>query len=88
MAIKDFNKLGHPGKFPEVITLTSGTTWFTGSNYGGAGVIRGTNTVGTVYLSNGGSIDLTDLNAGEVHELSIEHVEGIASGSLYILKRG
>lgn len=88
MAYEQYNKLGHPGKFAEVITVTSGDLILTGSNYGVSGVIRGTGASGSIELSNGGSIALTDLDAGVVHEFSPQAVTSIGGGNVYLLKQG
>lgn len=93
MAQDIYNRLGHPGKFPKATTVTTGDSYFTGSagptnTYGASAIIRGTGAIGSVNLTNGGSISLTDLDAGVIHELSVESVTGIASGSVYVLNRG
>lgn len=88
MAFSQYDKLGHPGKYSLSITVTTGDLILTGSNYGVAAIIRGTGTSGSVNLSNGGSIDIEDLDAGVVHELSPESVTGIGGGNLYLLKVG
>lgn len=88
MAQDQFNRLGHPGRFVKSVEVTSGETWFTGSNFGASGVIRGTGASGSLHLSNGGTISLEDLDAGFIHELGIERVSGIGGGSVYILSFG
>jgi len=80
----DFVRLGHPGKYHRVIT-PSGTAYFTGSDYGAAGVITYGSAAGTAFLSNGGSIDLSKLTKGTLYELSISHVTSAAD--IYILIR-
>jgi hypothetical protein len=80
----DFERKGHPGKWLKSISV-SGTQWYTGSNYGvGAIVTYGTPT-GTAYLSGGGTIALANLTVGNIHELSIEHIEG--GSDAYVLVR-
>lgn len=71
----DFERLGHPGKWLKSIAV-SGTVWFTGSNYGVGAVIPYTSAAGTAYLSVGGSVDISKLTVGNIHELSIERIEG------------
>lgn len=80
----EFERKGHPGKWLKSIPA-SGTMWFTGSQYGAGAIIPHTSAAGTVYLSNGGSIDISKLAKGYIHELSIEHVTGAADS--YILIR-
>jgi hypothetical protein len=88
MAFEQYNKLGHPGKFATSTTVTSGELVLTGSNYGHGAVIRGTGATGNLHLSNGGTIALGDLDAGVVHELSLEKVSSVSGGNVYLLKRG
>jgi hypothetical protein len=80
----DFARLGHPGKF-NVSLQPSGTVYFTGSYYGAGAVITYGSAAGTAYLSNGGTIDLSVLAKGYVHELSISHVTGATD--IYVLIR-
>jgi aspartate oxidase len=79
-----FDIWGHPGKFYKSI-LASGTQWFTGSDFGAGAVIVASGGTGSIYLSNGGSIDAADLAVGYIHELSIEHVEN--ASNIYVLIR-
>ncbi len=80
----DFQRKGHPGKWLKSIAV-SGDQWYTGSNYGvGAIVTHGTPT-GTAYLSGGGSIVLSNLAVGQIHELSIERISG--GSNAYVLVR-
>jgi hypothetical protein len=69
----DFSRLGHPGKFFKSISV-SGSAFFTGSNYGAGGVLPLSGSIGTAYLSGGGTIDLSKLTTGVVHELSVYQV--------------
>ena len=80
----DFEKKGHPGKWLKSVSA-SGTMWFTGSNYGAGAIIPYSSAAGTAYLSGGGTIDISKLAKGYIHELSIEHVESAADS--YILIR-
>jgi hypothetical protein len=80
----DFVRIGHPGKYHRVIT-PSGSAYFTGSDYGAGAVITYGSAAGTAYLSNGGSIDLSKLAKGYIHELSISYVTGAAD--VYVLIR-
>ena len=70
---KEFDRLGHPGKFWNVITHTGGITHFTGSNFGygalmmGSGSITndnaGAHSADFIRLSGGGdTIPLSELN--------------------------
>jgi hypothetical protein len=81
----DFERLGHPGKFKRTI-LASGTVLFTGSNYGVGDLLphQGGGT-GTAYLTDGGSIDISKLAPGHIHELSVAHIEG--GSNVYALLR-
>ena len=74
----DFNRLGHPGKFFKSIAA-SGTYYFTGSNYGAGGILPLGSTAGTAYLTGGGTVDMSKLAVGYIHELSVEHVETAAN---------
>lgn len=83
----DFERKGHPGKFLFSITCTSGTTNFTGSNYGVGGVIVPAGTIGTASLSAGGVIPLSTLTGSiGVVELSLSSVK-VDSGTVYALIR-
>lgn len=80
----DFERKGHPGKWLKSVAVT-GTVWFTGSNYGAGAIMPYGSAAGTAYLSGGGSIDISKLAKGYIHEFSIEHVESAADS--YILIR-
>lgn len=80
----DFNRLGHPGRFFRSIQPT-GSFYFTGSNYGAGAILPLTSAAGTAYLSGGGTIDMSKLAGGHIHELSVEHVEDAAH--VYVLIR-
>mgnify|MGYP001020627834 CR=1 FL=1 len=84
----DFERLGHPGKFYKVVECTSGTTFFTGSNYGAGGILVPTGSNGTVFLSNGGSIPASALvgSSTSIHELSVSAVT-VSAGTIYVLIR-
>ena len=83
--VSDFERKGHPGKFLKSITCGSGTTHFTGSNFGVGGIIVPTGTTGTASLSAGGDIPLSALaGAQRIFELSISSVK-IDSGTSYVL---
>lgn len=79
-----FDSFGHPGKFHKSI-LATGNVWFTGSNFGAGAVITSGSATGTIYLSNGGTINAAILATGQIHEFSVEHVENAAN--LYVLIR-
>jgi hypothetical protein len=84
----EFEKKGHPGKFYKSITCTSGTTVFTGSNFGVGGVIVTNGTVGTASFSNGGVMPLAALTAStsDLYEFSLFSVK-VDSGIVYALVR-
>ena len=87
----DFQRLGHPGKFLSAITCTTGTTNFTGSNYGVGAIIVNGATVGTASFSGGGTIPLHiftgSAGAGTaIIELSLASVK-VDSGIVYALIR-
>ena len=84
----DFERLGHPGRFHQSITCTSGTTMFTASNFGVGGIIVPTGTTGTASLSLGGEIPLSVLAGGSIriYELSLSSVK-VDSGTVYVLIR-
>lgn len=86
-----FERLGHPGKFFKSVTCSSGTTIFTGSNFGAGGIIIPAGSSGSIELSGGGSIPLTALsgsgNAGTaIIELSVSSVT-VNAGTVYVLLR-
>lgn len=81
----DFERKGHPGKFLRSISCGTGTTYFTGSDYGAGGIIVPSASDGTVYLSAGGSIPMTTLvGAQRIFEFSISSVT-VTSGTVYVL---
>ena len=84
----EFEKNGHPGKFNKVITCTTGTTTFTGSNFGVGAIIVPNGSAGTGSFSNGGVISLAALasNNPPVYEFSLSSVN-VTSGTVYALVR-
>lgn len=83
--VNDFERKGHPGKFLRSITCGTGTTHFTGSNYGVGGIIVPTGTTGTASLSAGGDIPFSILaGAQRIFEFSIASVT-VDSGTAYVL---
>lgn len=84
----EFERKGHPGKFLKSITCTSGTTTFTGSNYGVGGLIVPNGTTGTASLSLGGDVPLGSLASSSptVFEFSLRSVK-VDSGTVYALIR-
>jgi hypothetical protein len=84
----DFERLGHPGRFHKSVTCTTGTTVFTGSNFGAGGIIVPSGTTGTASLSLGGVIPLGALASGtvRVYELSLSSVK-VDGGTVYVLIR-
>jgi hypothetical protein len=86
--LSQFERLGHPGKFHKVIPCTTGTTIFTGSNFGVGGLIVPTGSVGTASLSLGGDIPLGILGQGSIriYDFSLRSVK-VDSGTVYVLIR-
>lgn len=86
-ARSEFERKGHPGKFYRSISCT-GTTVFTGSNFGVGGIIVPTGTTGTASLSFGGDIPLSVLATGgaRIYDLSLSSVK-VDSGTVYVLIR-
>jgi hypothetical protein len=81
----DFERKGHPGKFLKSIPCGSGTTSFTGSNFGAGGILVPSGTTGTASLSAGGEIPFSLLaGAQRVFEFSISSVK-VDSGTVYVL---
>ena len=85
----DFTTHGHPGRWAGASLVSgSGVTFdATGSMYGiGAIMItKALAATGSVLLSKGGTIDLQDLNAGTLYELSVQQLK--ITGSAYLLGR-
>ena len=84
----DFERKGHPGKWKKVVTVNGGsgtTVWFTGSNYGAGAIIANSSAGGTIYLSDGGSINAGILAKTHIHEFSIERI--VDGTDLYVLFR-
>lgn len=83
----EFERMGHPGRFLKSITCSSGTTNFTGSNYGQGGLIVPAGASGTAYFSAGGSIPLAALSGSQrIFEFSLSSVT-VDSGTVYALIR-
>jgi hypothetical protein len=82
----DFERKGHPGKFLQSITCSSGTTtYFTGSNYGQGGLLVPNGASGTAYFSAGGSVPLSILSGSQrIFEFSLSSVT-VDSGTVYAL---
>lgn len=80
----DFDRLGHPGKWERSISVT-GTSNFTGSDYGAGAIIKVSGATGTITLSGGGTIAIADLPVG-LTELSIDNITS-PSGTIYVLIR-
>lgn len=81
----EFERKGHPGRFLKTITCTTGTTNFTGSNYGQGGLIVPSGAVGTAYFSAGGSIPFSVLSGSQrIFEFSLSSVT-VDSGTVYAL---
>jgi hypothetical protein len=81
----DFERKGHPGKFLKSITCGSGTTYFTGSNYGVGGIVIPEGAQGTMYFSAGGSLPIDELaDSKRVLEFSLSSVT-VTTGTVYAL---
>lgn len=80
----DFDRKGHPGKWKKTV-LVSGTTWFTGSNYGVGAIMPYGSAAGTAYLTDGGSLDISKLAKGQIHELSVSYID--SGADVYALFR-
>lgn len=80
----DFKRLGHPGKWKKS-ALVSGTVAFTGQLYGVGAILPIQGAGGTAYLSDGGSIDISKLAVGHIHELSVSVIDG--GSNVYALFR-
>lgn len=85
----DFERKGHPGRFLRSITCGTGTTVFTGSNFGAGGIIVPSGTTGTASLSAGGDIPLaavagTATAGNSIVEFSLRSVK-VDSGTVYVL---
>ena len=92
---KEFDRLGHPGKFWNVITHTGGITHFTGSNYGYGGAMLASGSVseepkGFIELSGGGTVLISDLPQLEsnIIDISVRMVSSsVSAPSIYFFKR-
>ena len=89
-----FQKLGHPGRWSAVETVTVGNISFTGSAVWGGVLVSSSAAVGEqlsqiIQLSEGGTVVANSLSKGIVHELSVQNVSGSAAstGIVYVLKR-
>lgn len=81
----DFERKGHPGKFLRSVECGTGTTYFTGSNFGAGGILVPNGAQGSASFSAGGDISLHLLaGAQRVFEFSISSVT-VASGTVYVL---
>lgn len=84
----EFDRKGHQGKFHRSITCTTGTTIFTGSNFGVGGLVVPSGCTGTASFSNGGTISLASL-AGtnpRIYDFALESVK-VDNGTVYALVR-
>jgi len=84
----EFERKGHPGRFHRSIACTTGTTTFTGSNFGAGGLIVPSGATGTASLSLGGDISLGSLASTNprIYEMSIRSVK-VDGGTVYVLIR-
>lgn len=84
----EFEKKGHQGKFHRSITCTTGTTVFTGSNFGVGGLIVPSGVLGTASFSNGGTVFLNSLASTNprIYDFALESVK-VDAGTVYALVR-
>ena len=91
LAEQEFERLGHPGKFTSVqLTEDDGQTDFTGSNYGGSSLIISGSWLGTIQLTDGGTIINASnvLTSGVLYDFSVQKVSGgAAGGGVFVFKR-
>jgi hypothetical protein len=81
----DFERKGHPGKFLKSILCETGTTYFTGSNFGIGGLLVPSGAQGTASFSGGGDIPLHIIAGSQrVFEFSLLSVK-VDSGTVYAL---
>ena len=81
----DFERKGHPGKFLRSVECGTGTTYFTGSNFGAGGILVPSGASGTAYFSAGGSVPLSVLSGSQrIFEFSLSSVT-VDSGTVYAL---
>lgn len=74
---------GSFGRYARVQPVTAG--WFnTGSNAGGAAIIRGSGATGNMTASLGGNIDIADLSANHVFEIEPGSIN-VTAGTVYVL---
>lgn len=73
------------GKYNKVAAVT-GTWYNTGSNAGGAAIIKGTTAAGGMTASLGGAINLADIAATQVFEIEPRFISASA-GTVYVLYR-
>ena len=81
----DFELKGIPGDYTKVVSVTSATTNFTGSNYGAAAVMLNATTTGTITLAGGGTINLADLSANIEYPFAPLTVVETGANIVYVL---
>jgi hypothetical protein len=86
-ASSQFERLGHPGKYITAYQYTGAQVDFTGSNYGYGAVMVVAANGATASLSNGGVLNLGDLNVKNVYDFSISKITGGSASSVYLFKR-
>ena len=80
-------KLGPTGRYREVHHYTGGELFLTGSMYG-FGPILTVNANASGSFSDGGDINLGDINTGEILDFSLSKISGSANSSnLFIFKK-
>ena len=87
--INNIEKLGHPGKYFEVLETNGAanhTLDLTGSNYGYGAVSITTAGDLEIKLTGGGVIPATSLTTNVIHELSVLQISG-SSGKAFAFKR-
>lgn len=87
----DFQKKGIPGEFIGAMIYSGSAasnpvTDYTGSNYGGAGIIVGTGST-NITTVNGGEIKAEQLVAGQLYPIGVSRISGGSSAYIYVLKK-
>tara|TARA_R110002126_G_scaffold237057_2_gene380630 strand:+ start:218 stop:520 length:303 start_codon:yes stop_codon:yes gene_type:complete len=81
----DFELKGIPGSYKKVVSVTSTTLDFTGSNYGASAIMLAATTNGTASMAGGGIIDLSDLSANIEYPFSVSQVTEDSGNVVYVL---
>jgi hypothetical protein len=82
-----FERLGHPGKYFAARTVKNTTADFTGSNYGYGALMKEDSAAGTIFLSDGGTVNIAHLTAGTIYEISPARIVESGNKTVYVFKR-